>query len=100
MKMIILILLLAIWGITTIILKAKKSYNSYYQASFNMLPAFSIAQSRQCSRDMEAEKTQNHRYDESMSYNDQLLIGLKSLNEHKCRKQTSISQQYEEGFNG
>ena len=100
MPLIILILLSVVLGIITIILKAKKTYISSYQTSFKMLPVFSIAQSRQCNMDMEAEKTQNHRYDESTPYNDQLLTGLKSLNEYKRGKQTSISQQYEEGLNG
>lgn len=69
-------------------------------ASDLKFPAFTIGQSRECSKDMEEEKTKNHQFDDQTPYPSQIRSGMHLLNQYKISVNVSLSTQYQEGQNG
>lgn len=79
-----------------------KNQNVVNSARINCIvfPTFSIEQSKQCSEDMEKERTQNHQFDKDTPYAEQIKTGMTLLNNYKTSENTSLSAQYKEGQNG
>ena len=79
-----------------------KDQNAVNVTNINSIvfPAFSLEQSKQCSEDMEKERTQNHQFDKDTPYAKQIKTGMTLLNNYKTSENTSLSAQYKEGQNG